>query len=295
MIPYVRELDFEYGRADQVSPLIRRVIANNPSPFTFKGTGTYIVGQGETAVIDPGPDDPAHLEAILAALGGETVKTILITHDHSDHAPLAAALAKRTGAPIVGARPSPPRAVVPGTEEGSTRGYHPDRILTDGEVVSGPGWTLTTVATPGHTANHLCYALKEENALFCGDHVMGWSTTVIVPPDGSMTDYYASLRKVMDGHYTTLWPTHGPPITDPQPFVQAYLDHRLKREGQLVEVLANGPANIPDLVSRLYIGLDPRLNRAAGASLLAHLNHLVREGVAAHDEGGQLERLYWLV
>jgi glyoxylase-like metal-dependent hydrolase (beta-lactamase superfamily II) len=295
MIPYVREMDFEYGRSDQVSPLIRRVVANNPGPFTFLGTGTYIVGSGEVAVIDPGPADPAHLDALLSALDGERVQAILTTHDHSDHAPLAADLARHTGAPVIGARPTPGRlASKPGAEEGSDRGYRPDRVLEDGETVSGPGWTLSALATPGHTGNHLCYALAEENALFSGDHVMGWSTTVIVPPDGSMTDYYASLRTVMARNFATLWPTHGPPITDPAPFLQAYLEHRQKREGQILETLARGAASIPDLVSRLYIGLDPRLNRAAAASLLAHLNHLIGQGSVVGEDASGAERIYRL-
>ncbi|HVY34532.1 MAG TPA: MBL fold metallo-hydrolase [Caulobacteraceae bacterium] len=293
MIPYVREMDFEYGRPDQVSPLIRRVVANNPGPFTFRGTGTYIVGSGEVAVIDPGPADPAHLQALLAALEGEQVHSILTTHDHSDHAPLAADLARHTGAPVIGARPTPGRlATKPGTEEGSDRTYRPDRVLEDGETVSGPGWNLQAVATPGHTGNHLCYALAEENALFSGDHVMGWSTTVIVPPDGSMTDYYASLRKVMASGYAILWPTHGPPITDPAPFLEAYLEHRLKREGQILELLERGPSSIPQMVARLYAGLDPRLHRAAGASLLAHLTHLIRAGRVTSDGREGAERSY---
>ena len=284
MIPYVRDMDFEYGRPDQVSPLIRRVVANNPGPFTFRGTGTYIVGSDEVAVIDPGPADPAHLEALLAALGGERVHAILTTHDHSDHAPLAAELARHTGAPVIGARPTPARlSSKTETEEGSDCGYRPDRVLQDGELVSGPGWTLKTMATPGHTGNHLCYALAEENALFSGDHVMGWSTTVIAPPDGDMGDYYASLRKVMARGYATLWPTHGPPITDPAPFLDAYLAHRLKRESQILELLARGPANIPQMVSRLYAGIDPRLHRAAGASVLAHLTHLIQAGRVASE------------
>jgi glyoxylase-like metal-dependent hydrolase (beta-lactamase superfamily II) len=283
MIPYVREMAFEYGRPDQVSPLIRRVVADNPGPFTFRGTGTYLVGAGEVAVIDPGPDDANHLQALLAALEGETVKAILITHDHSDHAPLAAEFARLTGAPVIGARPTPGRAIKPGVEEGVGRGYRPDRTPADGETISGPGWTLTVLATPGHTANHLCFALAQENALFTGDHVMGWSTTVIVPPDGSMTDYYASLRKVIAGGFSTLWPTHGPPVTDPAPFLDAYLEHRLRREAQILAALGRDGASVPELVAQLYIGLDPRLHRAAGASVLAHLNHLMAIGAVTGD------------
>ncbi|HUO22253.1 MAG TPA: MBL fold metallo-hydrolase [Caulobacteraceae bacterium] len=295
MIPYVREMTFEYGRPDQVSPLIRRVVANNPGPFTFRGTGTYIVGHGEVAVIDPGPADRAHLEALTAALDGERVSAILITHDHADHAPLAADLARRTGAPVLGARPTPSRlAAGPGMEEGSDAAYRPDRVLEDGETVRGHGWTLTTLATPGHTGNHLCFALPEENALFTGDHVMGWSTTVVAPPDGSMTDYYVSLRRVMRGDYATLWPTHGPPVTEPGPFLEAYLDHRLKREAQILDLLSRGPARIPEMVGRLYIGLDPRLHRAASASLLAHLAHLTGQGAVDHDAAEGADRVYRL-
>jgi glyoxylase-like metal-dependent hydrolase (beta-lactamase superfamily II) len=295
VIPYVREMAFEYGRTQQVSPLIRRVVANNPGPFTYLGTGTYIVGSREVAVIDPGPADLAHLEALLAALEGQSVRAILVTHDHADHAPLAIDLARRTGAPVLGARPTPGRlASKPGLEEGSDAAYRPDRVLQDGETVQGEGWTLAVLATPGHTSNHLCFALAEENALFCGDHVMGWSTTVVAPPDGSMTDYYASLRKVMAGGFSTLWPTHGPPITAPEPFLEAYLEHRLRREAQVLELLARGPARVPEMTARLYAAVDPRLHRAAGASLLAHLIHLERQGRVAHDEAEGIERLYRL-
>jgi glyoxylase-like metal-dependent hydrolase (beta-lactamase superfamily II) len=288
MIPFVRQMAFDYGRCDRMSPLIRRVIANNPGPFTFHGTGTYIVGSGEVAVIDPGPLDEAHFEALQAALAGETVRAILITHDHADHAPLAAALAQATGAPVLGGQPHPDRQAPPqGVEEGVDRLYRPDRVLADGETVSGLGWTLRAVTTPGHTSNHTCYALTEEDALFTGDHVMGWSTTVIVPPDGDMTDYYASLRKTIAGGYATLWPTHGPPVTEPGPFLEAYLDHRLRREAAILAVLKKGPADIQALVAAVYIGLDPRLKTAAGASVLAHLLHLVKTGqVAGQGEPG---------
>ena len=275
---------FEYGRCDQLTPLIRRVIADNPGPFTFHGTGTYIVGSGQVAVIDPGPLDEKHLQALQSALAGETVAAILITHDHADHAPMAAALAKATGAPVLGGEPHPDRQAPPkGVEEGVDRLYRPDRVLADGEAVSGPGWTLRAVSTPGHTSNHICYALEQEQALFTGDHVMGWSTTVITPPDGDMTDYYASLRKVMAGAYLTLWPTHGPPVTEPEPFLRAYLDHRLRREANILQVLDRGPATVEGLVAKVYIGLDKRLRTAAGASVLAHLLHLVKTGQVVQD------------
>jgi glyoxylase-like metal-dependent hydrolase (beta-lactamase superfamily II) len=284
MIPFVRQMDFQYGEAQQLSPLIRRVIANNPGPFTFKGTGTYIVGRGEVAVIDPGPSDETHLRALLAAVEGERVTAILVTHDHADHAPLAKALAEATLAPIIGCEPHPDRQGPPqGVEEGLDRFYRPDRTPADGETIRGPGWTLRTLATPGHTSNHLCFALEEEQALFTGDHVMGWSTTVVIPPDGDMTDYYASLEKVIAGGFKTLWPTHGPPVTDPAPFLAAYLNHRKRREAQIIGVLGRGPAMIDTLVSEMYVGLDSRLKRAAAASVLAHLLHLVRTGQVVSD------------
>jgi glyoxylase-like metal-dependent hydrolase (beta-lactamase superfamily II) len=278
-IPYVRQFDFEYGRADQVSPRIRRVIADNPGPFTFTGTGTYIVGKGRVAVIDPGPADQRHLDALLRALGGETVEVILTTHDHADHAPLAARLKAETGAPVVGCRPS---ARVedhgPRSDEHTDEGYAPDRVLADGDILSGPGWTLTAMATPGHTSNHICYALTEENALFCGDHVMGWSTTVVSPPDGDMGDYYRSLERVRAGRFATLWPTHGPPVTEVPPFLDAYMTHRRDREAQILKEIAAGHTRIAQMVPVIYAAVSPALHPAAARSVLAHLIELVRIG-----------------
>lgn len=290
MIPYVREFDFAYGRCDPVSPLIRRVIANNPGPFTFRGTGTYIVGHGTVAVIDPGPDDAAHLEAILKAVRGETVSHILVTHDHLDHAPLTAALASATGAEVIGARTSVEASEDDvRVEEGRDYRYRPGRTPEDGEAIKGPGWTLTAVATPGHTSNHICYALKEENALFSGDHVMGWSTTVVSPPDGDMSDYYASLQKVQRGGYATLWPTHGPPVTDPGPFLDAYMAHRREREAQILERLGAGDRRIGEMVPVMYAAVDSRLHPAAARSVLAHLIHLVRTGQVVTDSEPSLD------
>jgi len=295
MIPFVRQMAFEYGRVDQVSPRVRRVIAENPGPFTFHGTGTYIVGSGEVAVIDPGPMLEGHLEALLAAVAGETVRVILVTHDHADHAPLAVRLAGMTGAPILGGEPHPGRQAPPqGVEEGVDRLYRPDRVLTDGERVEGPDWTLRALTTPGHTANHICFVLEEERALFTGDHVMGWSTTVITPPDGDMTQYYASLGKVMAGEFRTLWPTHGPPVTDPEPFLKAYLNHRLRREEAILAVLSRGPSTIGAIVSDVYVGLDPRLKAAAASSVLAHLLHLVHKGEVVSEGRPGLESAFVL-
>ena len=281
MIPYVREIEFDYGVVQQVSPLIRRVIANNPGPFTYKGTGTYIVGHGEVAVIDPGPDDPAHLAAILAAVAGETVIAIPITHHHADHSPLAAPLKAATGASVYGCAVARADAEDTGEvkmEAGHDHDFRPDVSLCGGGTIDGPGWSLEAIATPGHTSNHLCYALAEENACFTGDHIMGWSTTVITPPDGDMTDYLQSLEAIRARNFKTLWPTHGPPIREVAPFIDAYLAHRQERMDQILLALAAGPARIGDLVPRLYRDVDERLWPAAARSMLAAIIHLERGG-----------------
>ena len=284
MIPYVRDIEVVYGRCDQVSPLIRRVTANNPGPFTFKGTGTYIVGQGEVAVIDPGPDDPVHLEAILAATAGETITHILITHHHSDHSPLAGSLKAATGATIYG-------CAVTGHEEedtgevkmeaGHDLDFRTDVSLCGGGTVSGPGWTMQAIPTPGHTSNHICFALAQENCLFSGDHIMGWSTTVITPPDGDMGDYLASLATIQARNFTTLWPTHGPPIREVDAFIAASTAHRHERANQILRALETGPGRIRDLVPKLYADVDSRLHPAAARSMLAAILYLSREGKIA--------------
>jgi glyoxylase-like metal-dependent hydrolase (beta-lactamase superfamily II) len=273
MIPFVREMDFEYGRADQVSPLLRRVVACNPGPFTYLGTGTYIVGHGQVAVVDPGPALDDHLDAILDAVRGERVTHILTTHTHADHSPLSQALQARTGASIYG-RPNP---VGPSGEHGDLD-FRPDILVKDGQEIAGPGWTLRTLATPGHASNHMAYALLEEHALLVGDHIMGWSTTVVSPPDGDMSAYYKSLDRVQARHFNVLWPTHGPPVHDVSAFIDAYRAHRLNREAQIVAQLAAGPSRIADLVPVLYASVDPSLHPAAARSVLAHLIHLVRTG-----------------
>jgi glyoxylase-like metal-dependent hydrolase (beta-lactamase superfamily II) len=278
-IPYVREIDVAYGRCDRVSPRIRRVIAKNPGPFTFTGTGTYIVGAGAVAVIDPGPAMDEHLEAILRAVEGERVEKILVTHTHLDHSPLARPLAARTGAPILAA--APPVETGGGdvkTEEDTDEAFRPDVVLAGGETIAGPDWTIEAIATPGHASNHLCFALKEENALFSGDHVMGWSTTVVSPPDGDMGAYYESLKAVMARGFATLWPTHGPPVREVKPFLEAYLAHRLEREAQIIDQLRQGPRRIADMVPVIYAEVDSRLWPAASCSMLAHLIDLTRRG-----------------
>lgn len=286
MIPYVRDIAFEYGVSDQVSPLIRRVVANNPGPFTFKGTGTYIVGRGEVAVIDPGPDDAAHLAAILKAVEGERVTHILITHHHADHSPLAGPLKAATGAVIYGCAvkgQETEEADAVKMEAGHDLDFKPDLSLCGGGEVSGPGWTMEAIPTPGHTSNHLCYALKEENACFSGDHIMGWSTTVITPPDGDMSAYLESLATIASRNFKTLWPTHGPPILEVAPFIDAYAAHRQERMDQILLALSQGPATIAGLVPRLYADVDARLWPAAARSMLAAIIHLERNGEVETD------------
>ena len=287
MIPYVRDIQFEYGACDQVSPLIRRVVANNPGPFTFVGTGTYIVGRGEVAVIDPGPAMDDHLEAILAATAGERITHIFITHHHLDHSPLAAPLKARTGATIYGCAVASHDEEEDGgvkMEAGHDLSFKPEVSLCGGgQVISGPGWTMEAIATPGHTSNHICFGFREENACFTGDHIMGWSTTVITPPDGDMTDYLASLDDIRGRRFDVLWPTHGPPIRDVDAFIQAYIDHRQERVDQILNALQAGPARIRELVPTLYADVDSRLHPAAARSMLAAMIHLVRKGQLAAD------------
>jgi len=294
MIPYVRDIQFEYGRTDQVSPLIRRVIANNPGPFTFTGTGTYIVGRGEVAVIDPGPDMPEHLDAILAAIEGERVGAIVVTHHHIDHSPLAGPLKAATGAPIYGCAVSNPDSGDTG-EAGGDGAFHPDvDVCGGGARIAGPGWTLEAIATPGHTSNHICYALLEENAVFTGDHIMGWSTTVITPPDGDMTDYMESLARIRARNFATMWPTHGPPVREVNPFIDAYAAHRRAREAQILAALKSGPSRIGEMVPQLYADVDSRLHPAAARSMLSHLIDLVRRGRVRTEGAAGPDNIYRL-
>ncbi|HUZ73838.1 MAG TPA: MBL fold metallo-hydrolase [Stellaceae bacterium] len=300
-IRFRRDFVFAYGIAETISPLVRRVVARNPSPFTFKGTGTYIVGHGKVAVIDPGPDLGAHVEALLAAVAGETVTHILVTHTHTDHSPAAAAVKRATGAPTYGyGRHGSGRAedrfgVGGVTEEGGDHDFVPDVTLREGDTVEGPGWRLGAVETPGHTSNHLCYALAEENTLFSGDHVMGWSTSVITPPDGDMAAYLRSLDKLLARPDALYRPTHGPEIRDPQPYVASFITHRRERGDAILEALAHGCDRIAAIVTRVYVGLDPRLTAAAGRSVLAHLIEFVETGRVACDGPPSLGAHYRLV
>lgn len=288
MIPFVRDFKFAYGRCESVSPLVRRVVANNPGPFTFTGTGTYIVGRSDpgapVAVIDPGPADPDHLAALLAAVQGQRVTHVLVTHTHRDHAPLARPFASACSAPILAA--TPPAQVVhvsSALDEDEDDVFTPDVVLKGGERLASEDWTIDVLATPGHASNHLAFVLCEERALFSGDHVMGWSTTVVAPPDGDMLDYMTSLDAVIARRFEILWPTHGAPVREPQPFLQAYREHRLRREAEIVQRLAAGDRTIAEMVPRLYAAVDERLWPAAGLSVWAHLIALVNQGRVAAE------------
>lgn len=296
-IPFDRSLDFEYGRADWLTPRVRRVIANNPGPFTFTGTNTYIVGVGSVAVIDPGPDDPNHFDSLTKSLAGEKVSAILITHTHRDHSPLAARLKEVTGAPVLAIGPHvPARPLNFGEferlEASADTSFLPDRALADGEIIAGDGWTLETVPTPGHTMNHAAFALHEDNILFSGDHVMAWATSVIAPPDGSMAAYMAALRRVAARGETIYWPGHGGPVRSAPQFAAAYIKHRLMREAAIVRQLKSGLSTIPHLVAAIYQGLDSRLNAAACLSVLAHLEDLVGRRIVQADPAVTLAATY---
>jgi len=271
------------GLTIQLEPLVVRVLAPNPSAFTGTGTQTHLVGTTDLAVIDPGPDDPAHLAALERAIGGRRVSAILITHHHRDHSPLSRPLAERTGAPIVGASATHRSDDGPRSDAAFDADYRPSRVLADGDTISGEGWTLEAVATPGHTSNHLAFALRETGALFSGDHVMGWSTTVVSPPDGDMTEYMASLERLMGREDRVYYPGHGEQVNDPRRLVRGMMGHRKQREGQVLRLLAEGPRTIPDMVARMYVGLDPRLAPAAERSVLAHLIDLDRRGRVRAD------------
>jgi glyoxylase-like metal-dependent hydrolase (beta-lactamase superfamily II) len=291
-IPFNRNFDAPYGERVALTPLVSRVLANNGGPFTFKGTGVYLLGTRDVMVIDPGPDMPEHVAALKHAIGDARVSHILITHTHTDHSPAAKPLKEWSGAKTYAFGPhgSGKSESSVKVEEGGDRNFVPDVLVRDGDVIEGDGFAVECVFTPGHTSNHMCFALREEKALFTGDHVMGWSTTVVAPPDGNMTAYMASLRKLMARDDAILWPTHGGPVRDPKPFVQAYIDHRLDREAQIVACLKDGIATIPDMVARMYKDVDKRLHPAAARSVLAHLIQMTNEGRVAVEGTGSAAR-----
>ena len=287
-IPFDKSFELVPGQVDEVMPGIRRVLCNNPSPFTFKGTVSYIVGRGKVAIIDPGPDDPAHGAALLDAVRGETVTHIFVTHTHRDHSPGVPAIKRATGAQVLAEGPHRAARMLqvgeaPRLDASNDTDFAPDRALADGEVVPGTGWTIEAVTTPGHTANHMAFAFKEAGILFSGDHVMAWSTPVVAPPDGSMGDYMASLQKLAKRPEAIYLPGHGPAVHNAPRFVAAYILHRKAREASILNRLGKGESDIPALVAAIYANLDPRLVKAAGLSVLAHLEDLVARGAVKSD------------
>ena len=275
-------MDAPYAKLEQLERGVARVLAHNPSAFTHFGTQSYLIGTDEVAVIDPGPDLPDHLGALEQAIGGRRVAAIMCTHTHRDHSPAARPLADRTGAPIIGCAPLALETVGPRADASFDGNYAPDRVLHDGETIPIDGEPLTAVATPGHTSNHLCFAYR--GVLFSGDHVMGWSTTVVVPPDGDMAAYMESLEKLRARDDRTYYPAHGPAVTNPQQYVRHLVGHRMQREKQILGLVGEKPRPIPDIVASAYPGLDPRLTTAAGGSVLAHLIDLERRGLVARRE-----------
>ena len=298
-IPFNKTLDLAPDTVDEVVPGLRRVMANNPSPFTFKGTMSYIVGRGKVAIVDPGPDDPAHIGALLDAVRNETVTAIFVTHTHRDHSPAVPAVKAATGATVYAEGPhcaARPLHIGEANrlDASADRDFRPDVALKDGEVVTGDGWTVEAVTTPGHTANHMAFAFCERNFLFSGDHVMGWATSIVAPPDGAMSDYMASLDKLTRRSESVYFPGHGPAIEDAGRFVHYYILHRKAREASILHRLRKSAADIPTIVRASYIGLDPRLTGAAGLSVLAHLEDLVTRGIVATDGAPAIDGVYRL-
>ncbi|NCF28548.1 MAG: MBL fold metallo-hydrolase [Gammaproteobacteria bacterium] len=279
-LPFSREYEFEYGRMDQVAPMLRRVVARNPSPFTWHGTGTYVVGDGNVAVVDPGPDIAEHIDALLAALEGETITHLLVTHTHRDHSPACRAVQAATGARTYGFGRHGSGRIDAGTqvEEGADADFVPDVHLAHGDVVSGDGWSVECVHTPGHTSNHMCFQWREEKALFSGDHVMGWSTTIISPPDGDIASYLESLELLLARDDACYWPTHGPCIRDPKPLVEGLIAHRLERAEEIRACLVEGVDRIAEMVPRMYVDLPETMYRAAARSVFSTLIYLVDRG-----------------
>jgi glyoxylase-like metal-dependent hydrolase (beta-lactamase superfamily II) len=275
-------VDAPYAKLEQLEPGVARVLAHNPSAFTYFGTQTYLIGTDEIAIIDPGPDLPEHIDALEEAIAGRKVAAIMCTHTHRDHSPASRPLAERTNAPIIGCAPLALKTAGPRADASFDGDYSPDRVLQDGETLEVDGKSIGAVATPGHTSNHLCFAY--EGALLTGDHVMGWSTTVVFPPDGDMCAYMQSLDKLRQRDDRIYYPAHGPAVTNPQQYVRHLAGHRMQREKQILKLVGEKARPIPDIVANAYPGLDPRLVVAAGGSVLAHLVDLQRRGLVEQQE-----------
>ncbi|MGO6852458.1 MBL fold metallo-hydrolase [Rhizobium leguminosarum] len=293
------DLAFEpaYGQAVPVVAGVERVTVNNPGPFTFFGTNSYIVGSSSVAVIDPGPEDEAHFQALMTALGGREVTHIFVSHTHRDHSPLARRLRRATGAVTVGQGPHRPARPLREGEinpfaESSDLSFVPDIALSDGQTLSGDGWALSAVLTPGHTTNHAAFALAGRDILFSGDHVMAWSTSIVAPPDGSMADYMESLDRLIAREDRLLLPGHGGPVTQPSTFLKALKAHRLRREQAVLARVQAGDRQIAEMVKVIYRDTDPKLHGAAALSVLAHIEDLLERGEIAVDGPPSLVALY---
>ncbi len=295
---FVREFQPYHGTAVDVADKVQRVTANNPGPFTFHGTNSYIIGRDTLCVIDPGPEDEAHLQALLVAIGGRPVSHIAVSHTHKDHALLARRLAQITGAVLVaegGYRPSRPLHDGESNpfSESSDPEFQPDLVLADGDVVAGDGWALTALSTPGHTANHMAFALKDTGIVFSADHVMAWATSIVAPPDGAMCDYMASLDRLLERDDRLFLPGHGGPVQQPQAFMRGLRTHRKMRERAILDRIRSGDRQIGDMVKAVYRDTDPRLHGAAALSVLAHLEDLVAQGRVATDGPARLAGNYF--
>ena len=293
-IPFNRKFEVNYGEIENVAPGIRRITANNPSPFTFRGTGTYILGEGNVAIIDPGPDQPEHVKAIVEGLKNETISHILITHTHNDHSPAAKALKEITGAPTYGFGPhgSGKPALKPTAQVGGDMDFRPDEKTQDGSVIYGNDWIVSCLHTPGHTSNHICFSWDEEKVLFPGDQVMGWSTSIVSPPDGDMGDYMRSLDKLMSRDDKIYYPTHGPEILEPQKLISAFQDHRREREEKILECLKLGNDTIDQMVQTVYQDVSESLHAAAARSLFATVIYLVEQKKVEAIEGLDIDGRY---
>ncbi|MEM7191268.1 MAG: MBL fold metallo-hydrolase [Pseudomonadota bacterium] len=285
-LAFNRSVDVDYGVAEEVAPGVRRIVANNPGPFTFLGTNTYLVGEEEVAIIDPGPLDEAHLDAIMRATFGQRVRHILITHSHRDHSDNARPLQLRTGGEIIAYGPSgtPRGAGAPGLDGGFVdSALKPDLSVAHGDTIKGRGFALDIIHTPGHAPDHLCIALAGKRTVFTGDHVMGWNTTVIAPPEGNMADFMMSLDRLTGRHDKVFLPGHGGRIESPRRVVRAYMTHRTWREQTILACIDEGVGTIPKIVARLYSGLDANLKVAAALSVLAHLQFLAARGLVTAE------------
>ena len=277
------DLEFKYATSKKVLPGIRRIVAPNPSPYTLHGTGTYIIGSGEVAIIDPGPNIPSHIDALINETKGEKITHILVTHTHADHSPASRPLANLTGGIVMGYGPHGNEE----GEEGADLSFSPDYLIKDKEIIKGYNWELECIHTPGHTSNHICYSVKGSKAILTGDHIMGWSTTLVSPPDGNMKDYFISLEKMLLREEEYYIPSHGEMIKNPRRFVTALIGHRKMREKQIKKYLhTNKISYISELVSKMYPNLDKRLIKAAGRSVLAHLLHMQELGYVQSSDSG---------